>query len=202
MRGLLVILILVTLLVPAASHAQFQPNSWVGIANVNYNVATFKDYGSSINGLGFGLMFERVLGGKGAVSVGLTANYFKVDGTVTERVQAEVGSEAVTVAAEAKGVPMALYARYMFGGPGILGYIGAGPGAFIGESTLQKPDEPAMNQSTTKFAGFAMAGGFFKMGNTVWLNAGVSLYLIPDSELFTDNSWGGFLGLVFPIGNP
>lgn len=195
-------MILTALLIPAVSQAEIKPNSWFVVANVNYNVATFKDFGSTINGLGFGLQLDRVLGGSGAVSLGITASYVKVDGTIQEQVQADISTEPLRFAAETKGVPIAVYGRYMFGGPGIMGYIGLGPGVFIGESTIQQQDEPAQMQSSTKFAGMAMAGGYFKMGDKVMLNAGVSLFLIPDSELFTDNTWSGSLGIVFPIGNP
>jgi hypothetical protein len=202
MKRLLAVLVFTVLLVPGTSEAQIQPNSWLGVVNVNWNVATIKDFGSTISGLGFGVQIDRVLGGQGSVSLGIQANYVNVDGTISEQVQAQVGTETLRFAAETKGAPIAVYGRYMFGSPGVRGYVGVGPGIFIGETTVQPEDEPAQSQSTTKFAGMAMAGGFFKMGTKVWLNAGVSLFLVPDSELFTDNTWAGSLGLVIPIGNP
>ena len=70
------------------------------------------------------------------------------------------------------------------------------------DTTVQEKDEPAQSQSTSKFAGMAMAGGMFKMGDKVYLNAGVSLFLVPDAELFTTSTWAGNLGIVIPLGNP
>jgi hypothetical protein len=202
MKRCFAVLILTALVIPGVAQAQLAPNSWVLVLNANYNVATIKDFGSTINGLGAGVQFDRVLGGKGAVSLGITASYVNVDGTITEAVQGPSGPEELRFTAKTQGAPIAVYARYLFGGPGIIGYIGVGPGIFIGETTVQEKDEPAMMQSTSKFAGMAMAGGMFKMGDKVYLNVGVSLFLIPDSELFTDNTWAGNLGIVIPLGNP
>lgn len=202
MRRLFAILILAAVLLPGFARAQIAPNSWFLVLDANYNIATIKDFGSTINGLGAGVQFDRVLGGKGAVSLGITANYVNVDGTISEAVQADVSTEELQFTAKTQGAPIAVYARYMFGGPGIVGYIGLGPGMFIGETTVQEKDQPAQMQSTSKFAAMTMAGGMFKMGDKVYLNAGVTLFFIPDAELFTEYTWAGNLGIVIPLGNP
>jgi hypothetical protein len=202
MRRLTPVLMLAVLLVPCVAHAQMTPNSWFLVLNANYNVATIKNYGSSINGLGAGVQFDRVLGGKGAISLGITASYLNVDGTLTADVQGLTGPEQVHYAAKTKGAPIAVYGRYLFGGPGIRGYIGVGPGLLIGETTVQVEEQPGQSQSTTKFAGMAMAGGMFKMGDKVYLNAGVTLFLVPDAEVFNNDTWAGNLGIVIPLGNP
>jgi hypothetical protein len=202
MKRLVLVLAIAAVLIPCASHAQFQPNSWLVVGNATWNIATIKNFGSTINGLGFGVSAERILGGNGAISIGLMANYVNVDGTVSEQVQGPSGPEPLQFTAEAKGIPVALYSRYMFGGPGIRGFVGLGPGFFAGETTVQEVGEPAMSESATKFAGMGMAGAFFRLSPKVWLNASVTLFLVPDTEIFTDNTWAGSLGLAFPIGNP
>jgi len=202
MKRFFAILILTAILIPGFAQAQLAPSSWFLVLDANYNVATIKDFGSTINGLGAGVQFDRVLGGKGAVSLGITANYLNVDGTITEAVQGPDGPEELQFTAKTQGAPIAVYGRYMFGGPGIVGYIGFGPGMFIGETTVQEKDEPAQTQSASKFAAMAMAGGMFKLGNKVYLNAGVSMFYVPDAELFTEYNWGGNLGIVIPFGNP
>jgi len=39
-----------------------------------------------------------------------------------------------------------------------------------------------------------------KLGDKVYLNAGVSMFYVPDAELFTEYNWGGNLGIVIPFG--
>jgi hypothetical protein len=140
MKRWLILLCITAILVPAASNAQIHENSALVITNVVFTYAKAKNYGESLNGYGFSLMWEQVTWDR-QMSIGFGGGY--------EATQFDQAADQISY----RRMPFYAMFKALFGSPKYTGYIGAGLGAVISRQEISGEN---IDQRTSG-AGFSVA---------------------------------------------
>ena len=168
----------------ATSHAQLTGSTGMLVTNVSYTYAKSKQFGETLNGAGFSLIWEQVTWDR-QMSIGFGGGY---GSSWFDRADDQHSFTRIPFYAIFKG---------LIGPPEFNGYLGVGLGATIDRIEITGPNGIESRKTQAPFSFIIPLGIYIVPNPKVGFNFSVS-YTWSNTDYLENNAmWAGTFGLVF-----